>query len=75
MRVARKKNLVFRVVGGGELDDSKLVRVVRKSNLMVRVVGGVEYDDSKSCALLEKRIWWFALLVESSLMTQPRAPC
>ena len=75
MRVARKKNLVFRVVGGGESDDSKLVRVVRKSNLVVRVVGGVECDDSNSCALLEKRIWWFALLGESSLVTQTRARC
>ena len=43
------------------------VRVVRKTNLMVRVVGGVESEDSNSCALLENRIWWFALLGELSL--------
>ena len=44
--------------------------VVRKTNLAVRVVEGDEADDSNSCALLKKRIWWFALLEEASLMTQ-----
>ena len=47
------------------------MRVVRKTNQVVRVVGGGKSDDSKSCALLEKRFCWFALLGELSLMTQP----
>jgi len=51
------------------------VRVVRKANVVVQVVGGVESGDPNLCALLEKQIWWFALLGESSLMTQTRARC
>ena len=41
-------------------------------SLVVRVVGGGKSEDSNSCALLEKRIWGFALVGESSVVVQTR---